>query len=60
MKISIEQNDLPIYNLTQFGMMDFDIPPAQVDWISNVFSDFHKAQEYLRNIYKQGPGTKDF
>lgn len=62
MKISIEHepSSQPLYFIGSLGMREFDIPEAQVDWISEVFDNFHKAQTYLNTIYRQGPGTRDF
>lgn len=56
MKISIESfQDPQVFHLTEIGMREFDIPEAQVHWISETFDNFHKAQEYLGTMYRKGP-----
>ena len=55
MKVAVEQSEIQIYHLTPFGTREFDVPEAQAHWISEVFENFYKAQEYLTSIYRQGP-----
>lgn len=55
MKVNIEADEFyPVYYIdTDFGNQTIEIEEAQLNWISQVWKDWHDAQKYLARRYKE-------